>query len=45
MRESEKTTDDVIDELEEILEDGNAAYVTYRNKDGEKKKVFIRNYD
>lgn len=44
MRKSEKTSDDVIDQLEEILENGNAAYVSFRNKDGEKKKVFIRNY-
>jgi signal recognition particle GTPase len=31
MRESENTVDDVIDELEQILYNGDAAYVTYRD--------------
>jgi len=34
MRSSEKTVDDVVDELEEILESGNAAYVTFKTIDG-----------
>jgi hypothetical protein len=43
MRNSKKTVDDVIDEVENILASGNAAYVTFRTADGTKKKVFIRN--
>ena len=34
MKASEKTIDDVVDEVEKIVEKKNAAYVTFRNKAG-----------
>lgn len=43
MYKSELTVDDVVDKLENILEKGNAAKVHFRNKDGDKKTIFIRN--
>ena len=44
MRQSTKTIDNVVDDLEKILEKKNAAYVTFRDANGEKKKIFIRNF-